>query len=72
VKKRAVELVSLMILTSCKTGAGTGRFIDEVSGMDGNARRGQHGWDNWHHRQGVRKIGCREPKKKRHGHSMSI
>jgi len=46
--------------------------IDEVSGMDGNARRGKHGWDNWHHRQGVRKTGCREPKKKRHRHSMSI
>lgn len=32
-----------MILTSCKTGAGTGRDgIDEVSGMRG-------GEQNWHH-----------------------
>ena len=45
-KNRAVELVSLMILTSCKTGAGTGRqVIDEVSGMDVNARRGETAMD---------------------------
>lgn len=32
-RKRAVELVSLMILTSCKTGAGTGSSMKSVEWM---------------------------------------